>query len=99
MSNALNQYPKLILPTGSQYAPYPGHDADGNLTSEYGTLGGDSDCSTFVDFNDINYFVAALAGGTGSPHVQRAVTRWWGGVVRETDQASCAAAIPVPAAS
>jgi hypothetical protein len=44
-------------------APYLGYDADGTLTSEYGVPGGDSDCSTYVDFDDINYFVAALAGG------------------------------------
>jgi len=58
VANKLNQYPKLTLPT-SQPA-YQGHDADGNLTSEYGVKGGDSDCNGAVDFDDINYFVAAL---------------------------------------
>jgi hypothetical protein len=61
MTNKLNQYEKCIM--ADESPPFLSYDADATLTSEYGLLGGDSDCSTFVDFNDINYFVAALAGG------------------------------------
>jgi len=34
------------------------YDADGNLRAEFEVVAGDSDCSTYVDFDDINHFVA-----------------------------------------
>jgi len=53
----LNQYVKWTNPP-DEASPYMSYDADGNLRAEFEVVAGDSDCSTYVDFDDINHFVA-----------------------------------------